>query len=678
MMTLPQGASSAYRFRADLNGTQFWSADSNNCTLPGCTSADVTVTLPLTVTVQSQAGDLYPNLKVYAFDGTVYTGFHGTTDANGKVTLTLPQGNYRFRADYDGVQFWSAQSNTCALPGCTTATVTLPGGVTQGETTIDYTYDPLYRLTAADYSTGDFYHYTYDAVGNRMTQQNMINGHSTSIAYAYDDANRLANVNDATYTYDANGNLRSDGVNDYTYDPANRLTSVFGPSSSVTYAYNGLGDRLSQNVNGVNTNYTLDLNAGLTQVLSDGTTSYTYGLGRISQSSNSTAEYFLSDALGSVRQLTDSTGAVTYAAAYDPYGAVTQTSGAGQTVYGFTGEQQSDDLVYLRARYLSVNDGRFLSRDTWEGKVNHPMSMNRWMYVEGNPVNATDPSGFCKNANGSVNWLEWPWGPWWPCNTGQVNNLPATNPPTTTNTPIPPTLTPCSSKIVLTPIPGITFSGEKWSDEEKAAVLEGVKWSMNFLGNKANSGLGLIGRGINFVLKRNKGDDTGAGMESFAWNALINVKLPREDVAIVYPSLVRTQAIHEMGHYVDYYAAKAIGSLSNFITSDDMSRESTYWVGEWEWAGFDQAGRGQWNYTGSADPNTLPSNYLWDKNLQLCARHNCPAEDFAETFTWMVYENERKINTNIWALDRSDIGYNYQKPSGNRTKAVSDIIKLLP
>ena len=55
-------------------------------------------------------------------------------------------------------------------------------------------------------------------------------------------------------------------------------------------------------MNRVPTNYTLDFNSGLAQVLSDGTNAYTYGLGRISQTST-TNEYFLSDALGSVRQL---------------------------------------------------------------------------------------------------------------------------------------------------------------------------------------------------------------------------------------------------------------------------------------------------------------------------------------------------------------------------------------
>ncbi len=41
-----------------------------------------------------------------------------------------------------------------------------------------------------------------------------------------------------------------------------------------TYRYSGLGDRVEQTVNGETTTYVLDLNAGLTQVLSDGTDTY--------------------------------------------------------------------------------------------------------------------------------------------------------------------------------------------------------------------------------------------------------------------------------------------------------------------------------------------------------------------------------------------------------------------
>jgi hypothetical protein len=114
------------------------------------------------------------------------------------------------------------------------------------------------------------------------------------VSYTYDIANRLASVNGTTYTWDNNGNLLNDGTNTNAYDSANRLSIVDGPSSMVTYIYNGLGDRLVQN--GVH--YTLDLNTGLTQVLSDGTNTYLYGLSRIAERQGGVSEYYLADALG--------------------------------------------------------------------------------------------------------------------------------------------------------------------------------------------------------------------------------------------------------------------------------------------------------------------------------------------------------------------------------------------
>jgi len=98
-------------------------------------------------------------------------------------------------------------------------------------------------------------------------------------------------VDGVTYTWDANGNLLSDGSRTYTYDHANRLLSVLQGGNSYSFAYNGLGDRLRQTVNGGATEYTLDpstslragLEAGLTQVLSDGSSAFLYGAARIAQ-----------------------------------------------------------------------------------------------------------------------------------------------------------------------------------------------------------------------------------------------------------------------------------------------------------------------------------------------------------------------------------------------------------
>jgi len=107
-------------------------------------------------------------------------------------------------------------------------------------------------------------------------------------------------VNGVAYNWDNNGNLLSDGVNTYAYNQANRLISVNSQTSNVSFAYNGLGDRLRQTIDGVTTNYALDLNAGLTQVLADGTNNYLYGVGRIAQYDNA-MQYFGADGLGSMR-----------------------------------------------------------------------------------------------------------------------------------------------------------------------------------------------------------------------------------------------------------------------------------------------------------------------------------------------------------------------------------------
>jgi RHS repeat-associated protein len=262
--------------------------------------------------------------------------------------------------------------------------------------TIDYTYDSLYRLTAADYSDGSYYHYTYDAVGNRLTQESLVDGLPISLAYTYDIANRLTAVNEVEYTWDNNGNLLDDGVNTYAYDSANRLVSVSGGASEVEYMYNGLGDRLQQTVGSTTTTYVMDLNAGLSEVLNDGTNTYTYGLERISQVGTEDTEYFLGDALGSVRQLADDTGAVTLAKDYGPFGDVVNSLGTTSTSYGFTNEYTSQGLVYLRARYYSPYLNQFIQPDTIVPDLRIPADLNKYSYVANNPVNYTDPTGNSK------------------------------------------------------------------------------------------------------------------------------------------------------------------------------------------------------------------------------------------------------------------------------------------
>lgn len=63
--------------------------------------------------------------------------------------------------------------------------------------------------------------------------------------------------------------------------------------------------------------------------------------------------------------------------------------------FGFTGEAHDfyNGLIYLRARYYDPEVGSFISRDSYLSNLMRPLSQNRYIYVENNPVNYIDPSG---------------------------------------------------------------------------------------------------------------------------------------------------------------------------------------------------------------------------------------------------------------------------------------------
>ncbi len=101
------------------------------------------------------------------------------------------------------------------------------------------------------------------------------------------------------------------------------------------------------------------------------------------------------DGHGSVRFLTDGAGAVTDTYAYDAYGDVLSTTGSTVNPYRYTGEPWDSDLgmYYLRARYYKPDLGRFWTMDSYEGNSQDPLSLHKYLYCQGNPVNGTDPSG---------------------------------------------------------------------------------------------------------------------------------------------------------------------------------------------------------------------------------------------------------------------------------------------
>ncbi len=141
--------------------------------------------------------------------------------------------------------------------------------------------------------------------------------------------------------------------------------------------------------------YALDLNGELSQAPHDGTAAYYSGLDRLAQQANTGEyEYFLPDRLGSVRQVAGAGGFPSFAQEFDPYGNNTGFAGRGSSHYGFAGEWiDSTGLQYLRARYYSPAQGRFISRDPFPGIISQPASLNPYAYALNNPVLYTDPSG---------------------------------------------------------------------------------------------------------------------------------------------------------------------------------------------------------------------------------------------------------------------------------------------
>ena len=62
--------------------------------------------------------------------------------------------------------------------------------------------------------------------------------------------------------------------------------------------------------------------------------------------------------------------------------------------YGYAGEwTDASGLQYLRARYYSPAQGRFLTKDPFPGFLSQPATLNPYAYVANNPVLMSDPSG---------------------------------------------------------------------------------------------------------------------------------------------------------------------------------------------------------------------------------------------------------------------------------------------
>ena len=224
---------------------------------------------------------------------------------------------------------------------------------------------------------------------------------SEIIGYTPNDLNQYDDVGGTQISYDANGNLTSDGVNIYTYDSHNQLVGVSAPGKNVTLEYDPFGRIYSKTVNGQTTTYVYQgfNKQVLEEYTGSGTLRRRYILGgRVNgpeaMVQNGDIYFYHYDETQSVsaifRAVDGQDDQIVAAYTYGPYGETT-VKGNFSNPYRYTGQYFDDDigLYNYHARFYSPKLGRFLQPDP----IGYGDGLNLYAYAYNNPVNFLDLYG---------------------------------------------------------------------------------------------------------------------------------------------------------------------------------------------------------------------------------------------------------------------------------------------
>ena len=279
---------------------------------------------------------------------------------------------------------------------------------TETPTIFSFEYDAANELTSAAGTQGgnatSAVAYTYDAAGNRLSQQT-----GADVVHATCNAlNQLMSTDQASGTQAA-----------YQWDSDNRLTGVSTGNKETQLTYDGYG-RISvirQVVNQAETSYRRFVWSGgqiREERNADGSLARQYFAQGMAIENGATTEsyYYTRDELGSIREVTDSSGTLQARYSYDFFGQPTKLTGGIDADFGFAGMFWSSEigLNMTRFRPYDPGTGRWLSRDPLENaEVLQGPSL--YAYAGNNTVNWTDRSGlqWWKQAAGVVFKL-WQWG----------------------------------------------------------------------------------------------------------------------------------------------------------------------------------------------------------------------------------------------------------------------------
>ncbi|MHA6879177.1 RHS repeat-associated core domain-containing protein, partial [Ralstonia pseudosolanacearum] len=247
--------------------------------------------------------------------------------------------------------------------------------------------------------------YRYDANGNRTGQTIGGNGYTQTVDPASNRQTASTGPSATRNSYDAVGNLTSDGTTTYSYSDRGRLASVTKNGTITSYLYNGLGQRVVKSGSNVPTGATRYVYDEAGHLLgeydqSGNAIQETVYLGDtpIATVKNGTAYYVYADQIDTPRVITDTNNLMVWRwDQTDPFGVAlpdeNPTSlGAFKYNLRFPGQVYDAETGkhYNANRDYDPAGGRYIQSD--------PIGLNggqfsTYAYVRGNPLSFIDPLG---------------------------------------------------------------------------------------------------------------------------------------------------------------------------------------------------------------------------------------------------------------------------------------------